>query len=245
MDTGGPPLTEDDLDLYINLSPYLNPHPYEVALTASLHRSFQLFRTMGLRHLLVVDSNRTLQGIITRKDLLPSAISASATRRGYAFDRILAHAHAANENRADSRTYGSFVPAAAAPVPAPTAAQPVQPPGVMVPAPAIVGQPAFMLDQSSSGSDSDGDAFVDLGAGLNETGRYEQQVLLAVAALKQRGYDPTSLAQLIGLTRLEGSDGSEGAPKTAVYSLRSPSSSPDEEAQQGPKPRHGENEAAL
>ena len=41
----------------------------------SLHRTYTLFRTLGLRHLMVVDMRNRICGIITRKDLLPFKIS--------------------------------------------------------------------------------------------------------------------------------------------------------------------------
>ena len=37
----------------------------------SLYRTYMLFRTLGLRHLLVTDKNNRVSGMITRKDLMP------------------------------------------------------------------------------------------------------------------------------------------------------------------------------
>ena len=36
----------------------------------SLERAYIMFRTMGLRHMLVVDEHNRVKGIVTRKDLL-------------------------------------------------------------------------------------------------------------------------------------------------------------------------------
>lgn len=36
----------------------------------SLQRTYIIFRTLGLRHLTVVDSQNTVKGLITRKDLM-------------------------------------------------------------------------------------------------------------------------------------------------------------------------------
>lgn len=36
----------------------------------SLERAYIIFRTMGVRHLLVVDEHNRVKGIVTRKDLL-------------------------------------------------------------------------------------------------------------------------------------------------------------------------------
>ncbi|XP_071784612.1 chloride channel protein C-like isoform X1 [Asterias amurensis] len=57
-------------DLYINLVPYINVSAPAVPEYFSLHRTYILFRTLGLRHLTVVDSRNTVVGIITRKDLM-------------------------------------------------------------------------------------------------------------------------------------------------------------------------------
>eukprot|EP00038_Savillea_parva_P026498 m.54657 g.54657 ORF g.54657 m.54657 type:complete len:832 (+) comp7545_c0_seq1:173-2668(+) len=55
--------------LWVNLRSYMNPSPYVVTQTSSLHRIFRLFRTMGLRHLAIVNDHHQLVGMITRKDL--------------------------------------------------------------------------------------------------------------------------------------------------------------------------------
>lgn len=44
-----------DYDMYIDLKPYMNPSPYVVVQESTLSRIFRLFRTMGLRHLIVVN----------------------------------------------------------------------------------------------------------------------------------------------------------------------------------------------
>ena len=49
---------------------YINVAIPKVDRHHSLHRTYTLFRTMGLRHLLVTDLNNRLVGIITRKDLV-------------------------------------------------------------------------------------------------------------------------------------------------------------------------------
>ena len=45
----------EDFDKFIDLGPYLNPTPYVVSQESTLARIFRLFRTMGLRHLMVVN----------------------------------------------------------------------------------------------------------------------------------------------------------------------------------------------
>lgn len=47
----------------------MNNAPYTVHPMTPLTRVFNLFRTMGLRHIVVVDSKNACVGIITRWDL--------------------------------------------------------------------------------------------------------------------------------------------------------------------------------
>lgn len=60
----------DDPNLFMNLEPYLNPSPFVMRDESSLSRAFRLFRTMGLRHLVIVNVHNEVVGIITRKDLV-------------------------------------------------------------------------------------------------------------------------------------------------------------------------------
>ncbi|KNA17896.1 hypothetical protein SOVF_075890 isoform A [Spinacia oleracea] len=63
-------LSQDDLDMYIDLAPFLNPSPYIVPEDMSLTKVYNLFRQLGLRHVLVVPRPSRVLGLITRKDLL-------------------------------------------------------------------------------------------------------------------------------------------------------------------------------
>ncbi len=60
----------NDPSLFLNLEPYLNPSPFVMRDESSLSRAFRLFRTMGLRHLVIVNVHNEVVGIITRKDLV-------------------------------------------------------------------------------------------------------------------------------------------------------------------------------
>lgn len=55
----------------VDMSIFMNPSPYSVNLKTSVPRIFQLFRALGLRHLVVVTRENRIRGIITRKDFLP------------------------------------------------------------------------------------------------------------------------------------------------------------------------------
>ncbi|XP_070575370.1 chloride channel protein C-like [Ptychodera flava] len=56
--------------LYINLAPYYNQSAPCVEDNFSLHRTYIIYRTMGLRHLTVVDRRNQVVGMLTRKDLM-------------------------------------------------------------------------------------------------------------------------------------------------------------------------------
>lgn len=54
----------------VDMSTFMNPSPYSVSPETSVPRLFQLFRSMGLRHLVVVTPENRVRGIISRKDFL-------------------------------------------------------------------------------------------------------------------------------------------------------------------------------
>jgi len=56
----------------VDLRPIMNPVPISVQLQCPLSRVFVLFRSLGIRHLCVVDSRNEVQGIITRKEIMSS-----------------------------------------------------------------------------------------------------------------------------------------------------------------------------
>lgn len=63
-------LSSQEMSLCIDLTPYMNAAPVTVYETATLPRTFSLFRLMGLRHLPVIDFNNHVVGLVTRKDLV-------------------------------------------------------------------------------------------------------------------------------------------------------------------------------
>ncbi|CAL9151266.1 unnamed protein product [Musa hybrid cultivar] len=72
-------LTEDELELYLDLASYLNPAPYIVPEDLSLAKVYNLFRQSGLRHIFVVPCPSHRIGLVTRKDLLIEESDHSAT----------------------------------------------------------------------------------------------------------------------------------------------------------------------
>eukprot|EP01028_Stygiella_incarcerata_P011206 TRINITY_DN622_c2_g1_i1.p1 TRINITY_DN622_c2_g1~~TRINITY_DN622_c2_g1_i1.p1 ORF type:complete len:798 (-),score=167.80 TRINITY_DN622_c2_g1_i1:291-2684(-) len=79
-------IREEDMDMYIDLNPYWNPYPLTVNEETSLTRVYNLFRTVGLRHLCVVNMLNQVVGIITRKDLTEHEIE-------HAFERLKRRSH--------------------------------------------------------------------------------------------------------------------------------------------------------
>ncbi|GAX72881.1 hypothetical protein CEUSTIGMA_g336.t1 [Chlamydomonas eustigma] len=67
-------LLAGDMDMFVDLGPYVNPSYYVVHEDASLSKAYALFRTLGLRHLCVIRRTKDVVGIITRKDLLPDQV---------------------------------------------------------------------------------------------------------------------------------------------------------------------------
>jgi len=73
-------LRSADRNALLDLRPYANTAPYTVNETASIQRTYRLFRTLGLRCLCVVNHSNQVVGIITRKDLLEESLSHSLLR---------------------------------------------------------------------------------------------------------------------------------------------------------------------
>eukprot|EP01113_Clastostelium_recurvatum_P030888 TRINITY_DN3802_c0_g1_i2.p1 TRINITY_DN3802_c0_g1~~TRINITY_DN3802_c0_g1_i2.p1 ORF type:complete len:885 (+),score=157.27 TRINITY_DN3802_c0_g1_i2:34-2655(+) len=63
-------LSAEQMGMYIDLRPYMNRSPALVQQTHSLTETYRLFRTMGLRHVVVLDETHHVAGMVTRKDLL-------------------------------------------------------------------------------------------------------------------------------------------------------------------------------
>lgn len=62
-------MDEEAYKYHVDLRSVMNPTPYIVHYSASFPRIFQIFRSLGLRHLVVIDDRNEVVGMITRKDL--------------------------------------------------------------------------------------------------------------------------------------------------------------------------------
>jgi chloride channel 7 len=55
---------------WIDLRPYIDCAAYTVNEHASVQRTYRMFRTLGLRHLCVINKHNQVLGIVTRADLV-------------------------------------------------------------------------------------------------------------------------------------------------------------------------------
>ncbi|KAK9735579.1 hypothetical protein RND81_04G214100 [Saponaria officinalis] len=70
-------ITEEEMDMYIDLHPITNASPYTVVETMSLAKAQVLFRQLGLRHMCVVPKSKgrpPVVGILTRHDFMEEHI---------------------------------------------------------------------------------------------------------------------------------------------------------------------------
>ncbi|KAL5220406.1 hypothetical protein ABZP36_025119 [Zizania latifolia] len=70
-------LTEEEMDMYVDLHPITNRSPYTVVENMSLAKAAVLFRELGLRHMCVVPrtpGRPPVVGILTRHDFMPEYI---------------------------------------------------------------------------------------------------------------------------------------------------------------------------
>ncbi|XP_052204991.1 chloride channel protein CLC-c-like [Diospyros lotus] len=70
-------ITEEDMEMFVDLHPITNMSPYTVVGTMSLAKAAILFRQLGLRHLCVVPKTPgkpPIEGILTRHDFMPEHI---------------------------------------------------------------------------------------------------------------------------------------------------------------------------
>ena len=62
----------DEREGLLDLRPYMERGPHVIYSTASAMRAYRIFRTLGLRHLVVIDNANRAVGMITRMELLRS-----------------------------------------------------------------------------------------------------------------------------------------------------------------------------
>lgn len=62
-------LSDSDMDMFVDLRPYMDTSAFIIHESTSVSRCHKQFRTMGLRHLIVIDNSYSVVGIVTRRDI--------------------------------------------------------------------------------------------------------------------------------------------------------------------------------
>lgn len=70
-------LDDDDMEKWMDLTPYMNPTPHTMQEMTPVTRAFRLFRSLGLRQLVILNRTNNVVGILTRKELQPKHIEVS------------------------------------------------------------------------------------------------------------------------------------------------------------------------
>jgi len=63
-------LSESALEESLNIWPFVNRHPHTVIRSMPFRQAYRMFRTLGLRHLMITDERHTLVALVTRTDLV-------------------------------------------------------------------------------------------------------------------------------------------------------------------------------
>jgi hypothetical protein len=63
------------LNHYVNLSPFIDQGAYTVSENISARRVWALFRSLGMRHIVVLNHSHQPVGVITRRDLIRFAVA--------------------------------------------------------------------------------------------------------------------------------------------------------------------------
>lgn len=71
-----------DRSAWVDLRPYANTAPVTVQESASVERAYDIFRSLGLRFLPVVNRYNQIVGTLTRSDLTPEALAKALLGKG-------------------------------------------------------------------------------------------------------------------------------------------------------------------
>ena len=88
--------------------PFVNRSALHVQEDFSLHRTYIVFRTLGLRHLTVVDNANRVVGIISRKDLMGYNLEEKLEqrkRRGYSLEGGIQKLLPSEQSQSDVRIW--------------------------------------------------------------------------------------------------------------------------------------------
>ena len=65
---------DDQLDLWVDLSSYINTNNPTLLFVAPAVSVYRVFRNLGLRHIFILDHHSRVVGLVTRKDLVHSTL---------------------------------------------------------------------------------------------------------------------------------------------------------------------------
>ena len=68
-------MTADDMMTWTDVRYYMDTAPFALSDSSSISKCYRLFRTMGLRHLVLTDDEHRVTGIITRHDITEHKLS--------------------------------------------------------------------------------------------------------------------------------------------------------------------------
>lgn len=76
-----------DKDTWLDLRPYIDHSFFSISHKASVNRAYRLFRTMGLRHLVVINDDHRPVGMLTRHDITHKSLeSKGVVKKSRAFE---------------------------------------------------------------------------------------------------------------------------------------------------------------
>lgn len=82
-------LSPAEMQSWLDVRPYMCTAPYSINESSSISRCYRFFRTMGLRHLIVLDNSHRVTGIVTRKDITENSLELRWRFFGESVDRFL------------------------------------------------------------------------------------------------------------------------------------------------------------
>lgn len=82
-------LQPDELNCWVDLRAYMDTAVYSINESSSIQKCYRFFRTMGLRHLVVVDGDHKVTGMITRHDITEHRLEHHWFREGENLQRFI------------------------------------------------------------------------------------------------------------------------------------------------------------
>lgn len=81
-------LTSEEMNMWIDIRSYMDTAPYALNESSSIQRCYRFFRTMGLRHLIILNNEHVVTGILTRHDITEHRLAHECAQENNKFDSI-------------------------------------------------------------------------------------------------------------------------------------------------------------